>query len=87
MFCLGPDEMPLFICVFTACQSTYLGVTRIYIVYMNGLLHEISVFVSSARSDGSGELLHMHMLSRAFATRIITQSIDVDEGLDLNIDL
>ena len=56
-------------------------------VYMNGLLHEISVFVSSARSDGSGELLHMHMLSRAFATRIITQSINVDEGLDLNIDL
>ena len=54
---------------------------------MNWLLHEISVFVSSARSDGSGELIHMHMLSRAFATRIITQSIDVDEGLDLNIDL
>ena len=39
-------------------------------LHMDGPVHEISVLLASASSEGSGESAHMRRLARAFAARI-----------------
>ena len=39
-------------------------------LHMDGPVHEISLLLASASSEGSGESAHMRRLARAFAARI-----------------